>query len=116
MSVMRERSYVVGLPVVTFLNSDDCYTSNPTHLRISRDWPDGWMVDGADDFGNYTLDYRTFDTFQEAVDFMPEFVRQTTEDGVVWRFYEGRRGSIYTPLVAQQNEDPCPQCQALGIV
>ena len=80
------------------------YTNNPTHLRIYfEETGDSqpWHVDGADDFGNYTEEAVRFETYREAVAYLPQFMADTIADGVVtgWHFRPGRRGTIRYELV-----------------
>lgn len=44
-----------------------------THLRLF-DEGDGWVIDGADDAGKYTLDLFKYDTREEALKHTGEFV------------------------------------------
>jgi hypothetical protein len=73
----------------------DGYTTEPTHLRVFGEFsmtPDGathaeWFIDGADDDGNYTESYWSYDTFAEAIADLPDFVEKNATSGVtfVWR-------------------------------
>jgi hypothetical protein len=68
---------------------DDGYTSQPTHIRVYReDTGDEyvWHLDGADNDGNYTVEVRTYETMQQALDSIPLFVADSTFDGVEWRW------------------------------
>jgi hypothetical protein len=60
---------VDGVPIPT----DDGYTNNLTHLRLF-DEGDGWVIDGADDAGNYSVDLFKYDTREEALQHVEEFV------------------------------------------
>lgn len=51
----------------------DGYTTRPTHLRVFSDGGE-WFVDGAADEG-YTESCWSFDSFEEALTALPEFVQ-----------------------------------------
>lgn len=67
----------------------DNYATRVTHLRIFTDAFENteWMLDGADDKGNYTESCWTFDSFEAAVEAMPAFVGNQPSNGVTfeWR-------------------------------
>lgn len=74
--------------------TDDPYTSEPTHLRIYREDDYGdeypWCIDGLDAEGRYTEDVRRFASHAECVMYADLFVADTTYDGVVWRWDPNR--------------------------
>jgi hypothetical protein len=71
-----------GVPVPL----DDCYTDTVTHLRIF-DEGDGWALDAADDEGRYSLVIWKFDSHEDAVANMGEFVEFLATEGytIDWR-------------------------------
>ena len=66
------------------------YTTRPTHVRLysdthSTDDNVEWLIDGADDDGNYTEACWSYDSYGEAVANLADFVEvQATHAGVVW--------------------------------
>lgn len=80
------------------------YTSQPTHLRL---WCGGdvdarWLLDAADDDGNYTEEISQFGTFEQAVQNMPAFIDEiTARYSPRWRFvteydpYGGAKHRVY---------------------
>lgn len=81
----------------------DGYTSQPTHVRVYReDRPDyPWQVDGADDAGNYTEDVRSFETFGEAIEAVPEFIARAMGAWKV-RWIEGYQDPMPVATAAAQ--------------
>ncbi len=71
---------------------EDGYTTEPTHLRVFCEGPGGWTIDGADAHHRYTEDVRSYATWQEAFDRLPEFVDDLREDGITfkWQLYRCR--------------------------
>jgi hypothetical protein len=67
---------------------DDGYTSEPTHIRLTGDCGE-WTIDGVDNDLRYTEPVWTFDTFDEAVAAIPEFVKDTAER-VTWKWDTNR--------------------------
>lgn len=69
------------------------YTKEPTHLRIFSDSRVNdnpsreWFVDGANDVGNYTEMCWSYDSFEDAVNDLADFVNtSTTAGGVAWKW------------------------------
>jgi hypothetical protein len=80
-------------------DEDDPYTSEPNHLRIYWEetgdrWK--WHLDGADQQGRYTEEVRRFETHEQAVASIPEFVE---ESGVRWRWQQDRPRTRINPMV-----------------
>ena len=76
----------------------DGYTTEPTRVRLWADRNgDGvvieWGIDGADDDGNYTEGCWTYDTRDEALAAIPEFIAAATFDGVSWH-WRARRPAL----------------------
>lgn len=94
-SATEELARRLGFTVVVSDAEDDGYTSRPTHLRIYKDEYEGnlWMIDGADDSGNYTEGLFGYETYAEALAHMETFVEDLTGMGVEWDWQHGRRPS-----------------------
>ena len=72
-----------------YVLEDDEYTSVVTRLRIF-DEGDGWALDGADDVGRYTEAIWKYDSHEEAVAAMPEFVDWLEETQIKLRWRKDR--------------------------
>ena len=72
-----------------YVLEDDEYTSVVTRLRIF-DEGDGWALDGADDVGRYTEAVWKYDSHEEAVAAMPEFVDWLEETQIKLRWRKDR--------------------------
>ena len=72
-----------------YVLEDDEYTSVVTRLRVF-DEGDGWALDGADDVGRYTEAIWKYDSHEEAVAAMPEFVDWLEETQIKLRWRKDR--------------------------
>lgn len=77
----------------------DEYTSTPTHIRVFEDAGE-WFVDGADNDLRYTEACWSYDTFDEALAAIPEFVAEASSE---WRWdsqrpHPSRHLSAHTTL------------------
>lgn len=78
--------------------SEPDYTGTPTHLRIYRDSKapvddkEPWVLEGVDDFGNYTQLVWFFSTQAEAIGAVPRFIEYLRIEG--YEFKPRKRGGF----------------------
>lgn len=67
------------------------YTTEPTHLRLCFEAGE-WLIDGRDDDGRYTEPCWSYDTRDEALADLADFVEKATQSGIVWRWRDPLTG------------------------